>query len=403
MPQPPRQDRLTPATARWLVSDVGLRAVAEATERWSEAPDPLALGTSLRASGLDHHQAAAVISAADARLRMPAQLARAGCVLTRAALEQASHPDVARWRAGRFSGGNVADLGCGAGLDATTIAARGPHVVGIDRDEARAVLAAHNSSALGVPVSVVVGDALRPPVGLSGRLAHSDPSRRGPRGRAKRLADYQPAVGDLQQVISEADGYAVVVSPAVDLTDADLPAGEIEFVQVGRDLVEAVVWGGQLARPGVLATATLLPGAVTRERTEAVQELPVGPIGPYVLEVVPAAVRARLHDEIGAEIGARRLATRRALLTCDSRPAPSPWWVSWEVDEVLPARPRAVRDWLRGAPELPVELASTGADLDLDRFWRDIGSPRRGPGGRRLLAVRTDTGTVVVALRSVGE
>jgi nitrogen fixation protein len=227
-------------------------------------------------------------------------------------------------------------------------------------------------------------------------------------------------VGALLSAHPDVAGHAIVLSPGVDLDDPDLPPdAELEFVAVDGRLVEAVAWRGALAVPGRAATATLLgraqrgtsegetaaPPAAAGRTPEGVSigrdrgsrsALPVGPVSHHLVEVATAAVRARVHDAIGAGIGARRIAHRRGLLTCDARPPASPWYVARPVLAVLPARPRVVRAWLRERDVPALELVVHGLDADVVAWWRQLGRPARGPNGWRLALVRLDDGAVAI-------
>lgn len=390
--------------AAWLVSPEGLHVLADVTER-IDGSDALSVGTELRERGLAPERAAAVTSAAETRLRARERYEGADrLVFTPALLEQASHPTVATWRARRFQGaGTVVDLCCGAGSDAMVLSEHA-EVVAVDRDPVACVLARHNVGAHGGDVRTVLADATRPPV-RPGLPIHIDPARRRGTRRARALAEYRPAVPAVLPTLRAADGAGLTVSPAVDVDDRDLPEdGELEFVQVGHDLVEAVVWLGDLRTAGVAASATLLgPHGQVRARLAREgppRDLPVQPFGRWLLEVAPAVVRARLHDRVGNTLDAWRVAERRALLSADRRPEPSPLYRAWQVEAVLPIRPRELRAWLRHAEELPLEIATHGMDIDPQELWTQLGSPPRGPSGRRLHLVRLDTGAAAVATRA---
>ncbi|MFP5308472.1 MAG: class I SAM-dependent methyltransferase [Actinomycetes bacterium] len=424
MPTSPHAEQADPADVDWLLSADGIAVLDEVAGRLARGEDELAVGSRVRAAGVPPARAALVLDAAATRSRAvgAGYPDAARLVLLRTALEQASAPAVARHRAGRLAGaasgsgplgGAVVDLCCGAGLDAAEIAAACGPTVGVDLDPVRVRLAAHTARVRDVPLVVHEGDALSPPVPVAGRLVHVDPGRRDGRGRrARTLATHAPPVGALLAGLlgggERAAGVGVVVTPGVDLSDPDLPAGaELEFVAVGGALTEATLWLGDLRGrvdgTPVLARATELGGGpdtrVTLARTGPPVELPVAGMGGWLLEVAPAAVRARLHGQLGAEVGARRVARRRALLTCDEPPAPSPWWRVGEVEAVLAPRARDVRRWLRTAPELPVEVVVHGLDVDVPAFLRELGQPPRGPGGRRLHLVRLDETAVCVATR----
>lgn len=411
---PPRRESLTIEVARWLVSPAGREAVASAVEALDGGEDELAVGEGLRDEGLDHARAVAVLDAALAR-----RAARPGhpdadrLMLTRAGLEQRSRPEVAAWRARRFQDDWAVDLCAGLGGDAAALATCARGLVAVERHPARALLLDHNTAGRGV--AVVRGDALAAPV-RAGLAVHADPGRRRGGRRARWLAQYHPPVPDLLAALERARprGVGVTVSPGLSWHDRDLPArAEVEFVQVGNDLVEAVLWLGALRRGDRRATATLLPAAgepgrgdrgdalAIRSRSGPPTPLPVGEIGAVLLEVAPAAVRARLHDDLGREVGAYRIARRRALLTAADAP-PSSWWTRWAVEAVLPPRPGKVAAWLRGAEPGPLSIAVHGLDASPERWFGALGSPERGPRGRRLHLIRTDEGAVAVATHPLG-
>jgi SAM-dependent methyltransferase len=390
---------LPEATASWLVSAAGLRAVESACRLLADGLDALQVGARVRDQTPREH-APAVVAAADARQRASA----AGypdatrLVLTRAALEQASRPDVAAWRARRLAtaGAPVVDLCCGAGLDTAAISRAAPVRVAVDLDPSRVALARHNTEGLAV-AAVRAADALEVAAGLGPDVVvHADPSRRSDGRRARRLGEYGPPVGALLAAAGRTRGTGVAISPAVDWSDPDLPADvEVEFLQVGGDLVEATLWTGELR--GAAASATLLPGGETLRREGRPEEAPAGRVGTHLVEVAAAAVRARVHDTLAARIGARRLDRGRALLTTDGDPGPSPWWRRWEIEAVLSARPKVVRRWLAGAEPQPLAISVHGLDVDPTAWWRSLGDVPRGPEGRRLHLVRTvDGGRCVV-------
>jgi hypothetical protein len=240
---------LGPGTARWLTSDEGLAAVAQATASLDAGRDELALASSLRRDGLDAERATAVMGAATSRRRARDRWEDADRLLfTPSALEQASDPEVSAWRARRLAGEEVWDLCAGVGGDALAIAATGATVHAVDLDAGRLELLAHNAAVRQLDIPTQVADALQ--LGLpAGAVMHADPGRRRDGRRVRRLAHHLPGVGALLEVHASARSRVVVLSPAVDLADPDLPDdAELEFVQVGDDLLESVLWLGAARR-----------------------------------------------------------------------------------------------------------------------------------------------------------
>lgn len=396
MPElPPREEVLDEATARWLVQD-GRPLVTEVLERFTPAVDAVEAVTWVRGREALPARAAAVVAAALARRDLAPRLALAGwprdleVLLSTAAAEQASHPVVSAHRAARFADAtDVVDLGCGAGLDAIALARPASAVRAVDLDPARVVLCRHQALVAGVAVDASVDDLFNvaPQPDL---VWHADPGRRNDGRRARTLAQTRPPSGAVASHLAGAAGGALVMGPAVAWDDPDLPEdAEVEFVQVDRQLVEATAWVGDLRRADTRATATRLVveqgtvRTVTCSRSGPAPELPVGAIGAWLLDPAPALARARLHHEAALELGATRVATNRALCTADG-PGPPDWWASWEVEAVLPGRPRTVRSWLDGAEPLPLSLQLHGVQGTDGPWWQRLRGMPRGPIGRRV-------------------
>lgn len=386
------------AAARWLVGASGRDEVAAVTAQLDDGHDPLAIAQRLRDSGLASEHTSAVLGAATARRRARDRWADADTLLfTRQGLEQASDPEVSRWRAARFARATdtVLDVCAGIGGDALALAGLGVEVIAVDHDPGRLLLLEHNARARGVTIETRQADARQVPWSPSWWV-HADPGRRRGDRRIRTLRDHLPPVPELVARFGSSPGLGIVLSPAVDLNDPDLPDGELEFVQLGDRLVEAVVWLGHARDGATTASATLLPSEERLTRGAAPRARPVGAIGTHLVEVAPAAIRARLHDEVGARIGGRRVAANRALLTVDTSPPPDPWYRARPVETVLPAHPKPIRRWLRGHEPRPLELVLHGVDASPERWWRDLGRPPRGPGGRRLELIRTDAGAMAI-------
>ena len=412
-------ETMTVATARWLVSDDGAAAVAAAVRSLDAGEDELTTTAAMRRQVAVAEHGAAAVTAAVARRRARDRWPDAERLLfTRHGLEEASDPDVAAWRARRLVHGpgvgpgreaaddpypppEVWDLGAGLGGDTVAIARAGARVTAVEHDPARCVLLAHNLAVSGVDARVVRDDAGSVVVPAHARV-HVDPARRREGRRVRDLDEHRPAVGSMLRVHGHAAGLAITLAPGVDADDAVLGEDvEVEYVQLGGDLVEAIAWRGDLRAPRVTASATLLPAGLRRARTgPRGPRLAVGDPGSHLVEVAVAAVRARLHDDIGAGIGARRLSVRRALLTTDRPPPASPWYRARRIEAVLPPRPPRVRRWLADADPAPVELVLHGFDADVTAWWRALGRPPRGPSGWRIELVRRDDDAIAVITRA---
>jgi hypothetical protein len=90
-----------------------------------------------------------------------------------------------------------------------------------------------------------------------------------------------------------------------------VPAGwEAEFVAVGRDLKEALLWSPALAT--ARRRATILPaGDTLTSAADAVgAEVPVAAPGAFLLDPSPAVTRAGLVEELARELGAWKIGPR---------------------------------------------------------------------------------------------
>ena len=230
------------------------------------------------------------------RDRAAAKFSRApDMMLTRDGLEQASGEAAARHRAARLAGGGpVADLCCGIGGDLVALAALGP-VLGVDRDPLHAWMAGHNAAVYGVAERARTEVADVRAVDLTGAAAvFVDPARRTERGRTR---DGEPPLAWCVGLVERVPRVAVKAAPGLDRA-AVPPGWEAEFVAVGTDLKEAVLWSPAAAEAASRATVlddgdrhTLLPAPGA--------EVPVGEPGEYLLDPNPAVTRAGLVGGAG--------------------------------------------------------------------------------------------------------
>lgn len=382
--------------ARWVVSPAGRRVLDHLLSDTSD--DALAVATRLRGMGLAPEQAATAQGVAAASRRAWDDGHPPGSWWTPAAAEQASAPDVAAWRARRYTGAATVDVTAGCGGDALALAGVADDLVAAELSSARLPFLRAN---LPASVAVVQSDATRPCLRPARRLAWADPGRRPGGRRVRRLGDTAPPIDAL--VAPGWHGLGIAVSPAVDLADPDRPDdAELEFVQVGRRLVEATLWLGATRDTGpgerAEASATLLPDGLHLRGIPSAPSGRVAPIGAWLVEPAPALVRARLVDEVAEDLGLTRLARHRALFT-SSHPPTSPWFHGEAVEAVVTPRPGRVRDALRALDDQPIELVTHGVQVDPDAWWRGLGSPARGPRGRAVHVARLDDATVAVVTR----
>lgn len=203
-------------------------------------------------------------------------------LFVREALEQASHPLAARYRASLFpEGAEVVDLTAGIGADLAPLAARGP-ARGIELDSERAAYAGHNT---GVPVAV--GDALATeptPYWIA------DPARRASGQRLKNADEYAPPLSTLIERAQGAKLAAIKLSPMLSDRVLEVEGAGLEFLSVAGECREAMILLGSdapLGRRAVLVTPETVHTLDAADPGDLV-EAP----GAYLYDADPAAIRA---------------------------------------------------------------------------------------------------------------
>lgn len=322
---------------------------------------------------------------------------------TREALEQASNEAVATHRARRLAGyGHVADICCGIGGDLLALAAAGPLVTAVDRDELRLALAAANAAALGVDrrVRFICADALSMPLPPADAL-FCDPGRRAGGRRRIAVEQYEPPLARILAWQSRIPALAVKLGPGVNLNELPhTPDYEVEFVSLNGELKEATLWCGPLATTSRRATvlqqaATSLSPVSTATMTAATIHTPprLAPPGSFLYEPDPAIIRAGLVTELATQLNAAQLDADIAYLTADQYVA-TPFARIWRVLEWLPFNLKRLRARLREFDAGAVTVKKRGSPLDTDTLARQLS----GHGARSFIVVLTHTNGHPVAL-----
>jgi THUMP domain-like len=304
------------STAHLLLSSAG-RELLDRLGGAEMSPDrALALSASLRRA-YPAELVAAVLTQQALRASARAKFSRAGDMLfTRAGLEQASSELTARHAAVRFAGSRlVADLCCGIGGNLVGLAeAPGRLVVGIDSDLTSLEFARHNvvACAPDARAGFVLADVRR--FRLRGVDAvFIDPARRDDQGRLP-AGQYRPPLGWCLRLTDAVGRVCIKAAPGLRRQVA--PAGwESEFVAVGRELKEALLWSPGLAT-GATSRATVLPSGDTLA-SAAPEPAPLAPPGGYLLDPSPAVTRAGLVTELAELTGTWQIDPMIAFLSSD--------------------------------------------------------------------------------------
>jgi SAM-dependent methyltransferase len=305
---------------------------------------------------------------------------------TRAGLEQASSDLTAFHSAQRYSGQSlIADLCCGIGGNLAALATAARQVLAVDADLdalrfARYNAAVHDSAA---GVTAVCADVQHLVLtGSSVQGIFIDPARRAGERRL-RAGNCQPPLG---WCLALADQVAAVCIKAAPGLPHDLvPAGwETEFVAVGRELKEALLWSPALATTP--RRATILPGGQTLT-SAAGPEVPVEAPGEYLLDPSPAVTRAGLVEELARELGAWKIDPMIAFLA-SGEPVSSPFARTLRVLESMPWHERKVAFRLKQMGIGTADIRRRGLAGDVQQIHRRLGL--KGDGSATIILTRID-------------
>jgi len=375
---------LTPSLLAELQTAAGERALTAAAEVLGTEPDFLRAAQQVARMVPERLARAAV---EQVLLRRRAQVKFDGAAdlfFTREGLEQATATAVARHRAERFAGFPQAfDLGCGIGGDTLELA-RVTDVVGVDLDRLRLNVLVANAERTGAASRIrpVLADLERLPLRFPrDAAAFVDPGRRAGGRRLRGVDTYHPPLRLVLSWRSSVAGLAIKVSPAVRLEEVRDLGCEIEFVSLGGELKEAVLWFGALRRGR--RRATVLPAGVSMEG-EAEPAAQLGPLASFLIEPDPAVMRAGLVQQLGAEFGAYPIARDIAFLTKDE-PLFSPFARTYRVVQAAPFRLKSLQRMLaeRGVGRLTVKRRGSAVEPD------DISRRLHLTGDREALVVLT--------------
>jgi SAM-dependent methyltransferase len=335
---------------------------------------------------------AAALTQQSLRIAARDKFSRAGeMFFTRAGLEQASPEIAARHSALRFAGLDlIADLCCGIGGDLIALAGEARSVLAVDSDPealafARRNGAVHNAAAR---IIFVCGDVRDLALGAESGAVQAvfiDPARRAG-GRRLRTGESQPPLDWCLTLSEQVPRVCIKAAPGL-ARDLIPPGWETEFVAIGRDLKEALLWSPGFAtaqrRATVLSRATV-PGGATGPASgpdgsggetlvsEPGAKVPVADPGQYLLDPNPAVTRAGLVAELGQRIGAWQIDPMIAFLSLD-QVVSTPFARTLRVLESMPWHERQVAKRLRDLGIGSADLRRRGLAGDVEQIRHRLG------------------------------
>lgn len=308
--------------------------------------------------------------------------------LTRVGLEQATAPQIARWRAHLLgnlaSGDSLWDATSGLGSDALALADSGLDVLASDRDPETAWCASSNLRDAGhgglVLVADAADDAVRAPFVLL------DPDRRAAGARSQNPLAWSPDLATCLRLLARRKGGAIKLAPSFEIP-AELDCqGAFSWVSLGRELKEVTWFHGTVDRDPLereVIALDLSGGSLSyRARRIAATEAAPGDPG-WLAEPDPGLIRSGLLAAFARDHGCRPLSPRLAWLGSDERPD-SGLLRAHRVLAAAPVDRRQVRRMLAEFDIGPLEIWKRGhpdpAEVLAKRF--------AGSGSRRgILAI----------------
>jgi len=335
---------------------------------------------------------AAALTQQALRVAAQAKFSRAAEMLfTRAGLEQASAEITAARNAARYpSDGLVADLCCGIGGNLLALGA-GRRVLAVDFDPVTLAFARHNAQVYGAAdrlaaVCADVGDLTLDGV----RAVFIDPARRA--GSRRLVAgDSEPPLSWCLELTNRVAAVGIKAAPGLP-RELVPPGWEAEFVAIGRDLKEAVLWSPALATAG--RRATVLPsgdtlaaaaGFASEDPPGAADDVPVAEPGAFLFDPSPAVTRAGLVEDLARRLGAWKIDPAIAFLS-DDREHRTPFARTLRVVESAPWHERHFAHRLRQLGIGAADIRRRGLAGDVPQIHRRLGL--RGPGRATIVITR---------------
>jgi hypothetical protein len=368
----------TLADYQWLASDGGRAWL----DKLRSSQKPLHQQAKLLRKTLDAQRTHLLLEQLELQSRARDKFSQADRMLfTRQSLEQSTDESIAALKAERFpTDVPLADLCCGIGGDLLAIAQRGS-TVAVDRDPIMQLFAAANCRALGVRVERVETRDVRL-LSLDGFAAwHLDPDRRPTGQRTTRVANVEPPVEVIEQMLSACGDAAIKLAPATEVPEHWLSNAERLWIGSRRECRQQVAWFGGLAEYPGLHSAIMLNSAGRPSRTlvgrPAVFVDIADEIGQYVYEPAPVVLAADLTAILAEEHGLRALAVGVDYLTADRR-VDDALLNGFQVEDVIPFDQRKLRGILRQRGIGRVEVKKRGVDVDTAQLQKRFSSSDEG-------------------------
>ena len=321
---------------RWLVSEEGQRALVETKHLLPlQAKHLIALRDRWGAE-----RAGVLAATAPYVAGAAAKLGTSGVIATERALQQASHIDIARYKASHVpANGCIIDVCCGLGGDSIAFLEQVP-VIAVDRDPQLCIIAAHNltmalqaanRSAAAAVVSQAAEDFfdLRPSK-LDGAWLHIDPDRR-PSGTKVSDPNYcEPHAEKIASWMQRFEGTIIKMSPAAELPSCFQNVVRREWISHQGQCRQQLVWARNgavasdletkathITRAGQADSFGIAADPTSYDRNVRTTEMPAK----IIYDFDPAVRAAGLSAALAVETGLMCIQSLSGFFTSDELPA----------------------------------------------------------------------------------
>ncbi|TWE11888.1 class I SAM-dependent methyltransferase [Rudaeicoccus suwonensis] len=350
----------------------------------------LALGARLRDAGFDADLVAAALTQSRLRARAVGKFGEAAAemLFTADGLEQATRSEVAAPHAARFRDSgiqSVFDLGCGIGSDARALASAGLRVMAADSDELTAMIAAVNLKQWehARVIHQRAETVQLPPSQPRDVGVWLDPARRIPgvadiTGRTRRtfrLDELSPSWDFVRSVAETVPAVGAKLSPSF-AHSAVPPGSQAQWTSFGGEVVECVVWWGELAwQPGRCAVVVTGRFAYEVHEQDAAGASTDGArldrLHGYLYEADRAVIRAGLTGALVRRVDGVELGAGLGYVT-SPRDVLVPWAKKYSVIDAMPLNNKALRAWLRDHRVGRLTIKKRGVSIDSDQLRRQM-------------------------------
>jgi hypothetical protein len=205
------------------------------------------------------------------------------------------------------------------------------------------------------------------------------------------VKDYEPPLEIVSSRLDSFPAIGVKISPGVDKSElADFDA-ELEFVSLGGELKEALLWFGPLKT--AKRRATILPGPHSLTGDEEIGSLPLSEPKGYIYEPDAAVIRAGLVTKLGDQLGAFQLDPDIAYMT-EEEEIPNPFSKVWKIEDWLPFNLKRLREYLRARDVGEVTVKKRGSPLQPEELIRML--RLRGDDQRVLFLTHLDGAPITI-------